>query len=99
VRFQSRTGYHNMFKEFRDVTLNGAIEQLYDEMASRHRTRAHQIHVIKTTVVRAADCKRDNITQFIDPKISFPVVRKLSRPSSRTFRTTYKASRPTLTAF
>lgn len=29
VRYQSRTGYHNMYKEYRDVTLNGAIEQLY----------------------------------------------------------------------
>lgn len=29
LRYQSRTGYHNMYKEFRDVTLNGAIGQLY----------------------------------------------------------------------
>lgn len=29
VRYQSRTGYHNMYKEYRDCTLNGAIEQLY----------------------------------------------------------------------
>ena len=29
VRYQSRTGYHNMYKEYRDTTLNGAIEQLY----------------------------------------------------------------------
>ena len=28
VRFQSRTGYHNMYKEYRDVTLNGAVEQV-----------------------------------------------------------------------
>ena len=29
VRYQSRTGYHNMYKEYRDTTLNGAVEQLY----------------------------------------------------------------------
>ena len=29
VRYQSRTGYHNMYKEYRDVTLNGAVEQMY----------------------------------------------------------------------
>lgn len=29
LRYQSRTGYHNMYKEFRDVTLNGAVEQMY----------------------------------------------------------------------
>ena len=39
VRYQSRTGYHNMYKEYRDLTLNGAISQMYQEMASRHRVR------------------------------------------------------------
>lgn len=29
VRYQSRTGYHNMYKEYRDVTLNGAVEQVH----------------------------------------------------------------------
>ena len=29
LRYQSRTGYHNMYKEYRDVTLNGAVEQMY----------------------------------------------------------------------
>jgi hypothetical protein len=29
LRYQSRTGYHNMYKEYRDTTLNGAVEQLY----------------------------------------------------------------------
>lgn len=29
LRYQSRTGYHNSYKEYRDVTLNGAVEQMY----------------------------------------------------------------------
>ena len=29
VRYQSRTGYHNAYKEYRDTTLNGAVSQLY----------------------------------------------------------------------
>ncbi len=37
VRYQSRTGYHNMYKEYRDTTLNGAVGQMFQEMASRHR--------------------------------------------------------------
>jgi len=28
VRYMSRTGFHNMYKEYRDVTLNGAVEQV-----------------------------------------------------------------------
>ena len=76
IRYQSRSGFHNMYKEFRDLTLNGAVEQMYTEMASRHRVRSHQMHIIKTTVVKAADCKRVNITQFHDSQIKFPVLRK-----------------------
>ena len=29
VRYQSRTGYHNMYKEYRYISLYGAIEELY----------------------------------------------------------------------
>ncbi len=63
LRYQSRTGYHNMYKEFRDVTLNGAVGQLYQEMASRHRVRAAGIQIIKTATVPASACKRPNTTQ------------------------------------
>ena len=28
VRYMSRTGFHNMYKEYRDTTLNGAVEQV-----------------------------------------------------------------------
>lgn len=82
LRYQSRTGYHNMFKEYRDLTLNGAIEQMYTEMASRHRVRSHQIHIIKTVTIKAADCKRANIMQFHDSQIKFPVLRKYVSISS-----------------
>jgi large subunit ribosomal protein L18Ae len=74
VRFQSRTGYHNMYKEYRDTTLNGAVEQMYDEMASL--------------------CKRENIKQFHDSKIKFPLTYRKIRPPSRKLKTTYKATRP-----
>jgi large subunit ribosomal protein L18Ae len=35
VRYQSRTGYHNAYKEYRDVTLNGAVQQLYEVRQQR----------------------------------------------------------------
>ena len=47
IRYQSRTGFHNMYKEYRDCTLNGAVEQLYDEMAGRHRVRKPCLQIIK----------------------------------------------------
>ncbi|KAJ8557851.1 hypothetical protein K7X08_004617 [Anisodus acutangulus] len=53
LRYQSRTGYHNMYKEYRDTTLNGGVEQMYTEMASRHRVRHHCIQIIKTATIPA----------------------------------------------
>ncbi|MCO5546887.1 hypothetical protein L7F22_000324 [Adiantum nelumboides] len=94
VRYQSRTGYHNMYKEYRDTTLNGAVEQMYDEMASRHRVRAPCIQIIKTATVPAKLCKRENTKQFHDSKIKFPLIFRKIRPPSRKLKTTYKATRP-----
>ncbi|KAK4386484.1 60S ribosomal protein L18a [Sesamum angolense] len=74
LRYQSRTGYHNMYKEYRDTTLNGAVEQMYTEMASRHRVRPHCIQIIKTATIPAKLCKRESTKQFHDSKIKFPLV-------------------------
>ncbi|KAK9808494.1 hypothetical protein WJX73_000888 [Symbiochloris irregularis] len=99
VRYQSRTGYHNMYKEYRDTILNGAVEQLYQEMGSRHRARAPVIQIIKTATVPAAMCKRDNTKQFHDSKIKFPLTRRVLRPSSRQHKTVFKAARPNVAMF
>jgi large subunit ribosomal protein L18Ae len=94
VRYQSRTGYHNMYKEYRDTTMNGAVEQMYDEMASRHRVRFPCIQIIKTATVPVSLCKRENTKQFHDSKIKFPLTYRKIRPPSRKLKTTFKATRP-----
>ncbi|XP_048333010.2 large ribosomal subunit protein eL20 isoform X2 [Ziziphus jujuba] len=96
LRYQSRTGYHNMYKEYRDTTLNGAVEHMYTEMASRHRVRSPCIQIIKTATVPAKLCKRESTKQFHNSKIKFPLVFKKVRPPTRKLKTTYKASRPNL---
>ncbi|GFS43170.1 ribosomal protein L18ae/LX family protein [Actinidia rufa] len=96
LRYQSRTGYHNMYKEYRDTTLNGAVEQMYTEMASRHRVRHHCIQIIKTATIPAKLCKRESTKQFHNSKIKFPLVHRTVRPPTRKLKTTYKASRPNL---
>ena len=94
IRYQSRTGYHNMYKEFRDVTLNGAVDQMYTEMASRHRVRAAGLQIVKTATVASNKCKRVAVTMMHDPKISFPLSQKVVRPISKSLRTTFKYKRP-----
>ncbi|XP_049936852.1 60S ribosomal protein L18a-1-like [Nymphaea colorata] len=96
LRYQSRTGYHNMYKEYRDTTPNGVVEQMYDEMASRHRVGFPRIQIIKTATVPAKLCKRESTKQFNDSKIKFPLVYKKVRSPTRKLKTTFKASRPNL---
>ncbi|KAK8336852.1 hypothetical protein V6Z12_A09G146500 [Gossypium hirsutum] len=82
LRYQSRTSYHNMYKEYRDTTLNGAVEQKYTEMVSRHRVRFPCIQIIKTATIPAKLCKRDSTKQLHNSKIKFPLV-QLGRFSKR----------------
>ncbi|XP_019418427.1 PREDICTED: 60S ribosomal protein L18a-2-like [Lupinus angustifolius] len=96
LRYQSRTGYHNMYKEYRDTTLNGAVEAMYNEMASRHRVRFPCIQIIKTATIAAKLCKRESTKQFHNSKIKFPLVYKKIRPPTRKLKTTYKAKKPNL---
>ena len=99
VRYESRTGTHNMYKEYRDVTLNGAVAQMYQEMASRHRVRFAQVQIIKTATVDYHACKRDNTKQFHNESIKFPITHKLARATAPEYKTLYKASRPSVAMF
>merc|ERR1712159_918296 len=61
IRYQSRTGYHNAYREYRDMTMNGAVERLFKEMASRHRISYECIQIIRTVVFTPKQCKREAI--------------------------------------
>jgi len=99
LRVMSRTGYYNMYKEFRDVTMNGAIDQMYQDLAARHRIRASCIQIIKTGVLADEDCKRPNITQFHKENLAFPLPIKTKRASEKKYRSTFKANRPNVAHF
>ena len=45
LRYNSRSGTHNMYKEFRELTRADAVNHLYQDMAARHRARFASIHV------------------------------------------------------
>lgn len=95
LRYDSRSGTHNMYREYRDLTLTGAVDQMYSEMAGRHRCRPRSIQIIRTGIVAAKDTKRPDIQQFHDANIKFPLTHRLPRAPKKKFRTTFKAARPT----
>ena len=45
MRYDSRTGHHNMYREYRDVSVNGAVSKMYQDVASRHRSRFSNVQV------------------------------------------------------
>lgn len=45
IRYDSRSGTHNMYKEYREMSRVDAVESLYADMAARHRARFRSIHV------------------------------------------------------
>merc|ERR1711862_945197 len=93
LRYESRTNTHNMYKEFRDVNINGAVSQLYAEMAGRHRAKPGAVQIINTAVLKAAECKRDHVVEMHQNDLKCPMITKLPLVSKR-MRTTFKASRP-----
>ena len=58
LRYDTRTCTVNMYKEYRDLTLCGAVSQLYLEMSGRHSARSETIQIIRTSVLPEADLKR-----------------------------------------
>ena len=95
LRYQSRTSIHNMYKEFRDVSLNGAISQLHQEMAGNHRANKDTISIIRTSVLHRKDeVRRPKSNLYRDSKLRFPILRSVPRASHKRYRTVFKANRP-----
>jgi len=95
-KYLSRTGVINMYKEFRDVTLCGAVAQMYSEMAGRHSGRPETVQIIKTKVVAKADVLRANVLQYNETDLKYPKITTLKRAPTRAHHAVFTASRPTV---
>ena len=62
-----------MYREYRDLTVSGAITQCYRDMGARHRARAHAIQIIRVETVEAGKTRRPLVKQMHDSKIKFPL--------------------------
>ena len=94
VKYNSRSGTHNMYREYRDVTLNGAIDNLYNDMAGRHRARFESIQIIRTATVADADCKRNTTPQYHAADLKYPLPHRVLRAPSKQLRNLFSAKRP-----
>lgn len=82
IKYNSRSGTHNMYKEYRDVSLVGAVEQMYSELAGRHRARFSSIHIVDTCIVPAGLRKARQYNPEIDGDVA-PI--GVKRPSIKQF--------------
>jgi len=96
IRYLTRTGTVNMYKEYRDVSLCGAVSQMYMEMSGRHSAASNSIQIIRTSVLDKNSCKRKQIEQFNSANIKFPKTNNLKRAPSKALGSRVRANRPTL---
>jgi large subunit ribosomal protein L18Ae len=93
LRYDSRSGTHNFYKEYRSTKLTNAIDMMFAEMAGLHRARRTSIQIIRTATIRAKDCKRPPILQFHSGSIKFPLAHVVPRTSNKRFRAAFAAKR------
>ncbi|KAI9316494.1 60S ribosomal protein L18ae [Dichotomocladium elegans] len=79
IRYDSRSGTHNMYKEYRAMTRAEAVETCYQDMAARHRARFSSIQIMRVAEVKAADVRRQYIKQLLVPKLAFPLPHRVQR--------------------
>ncbi|KAK8385385.1 hypothetical protein O3P69_012313 [Scylla paramamosain] len=89
LRYDSRSGTHNMYREYRDLTVSGAVTQCYRDMGARHRARAHSIQIMRVETVSSGKCRRPLTTQFHNSKIKFPYLTHHKKKNMKRDRITY----------
>jgi large subunit ribosomal protein L18Ae len=96
LKYLTRKDYVNMYKEYRDTTLNGAVGQMYSELSGRHSARHECIHIIKTVVLHDSELKRPQVAQFAKKSLRFPKLTQIRRAPLVSQKSTFKATRPIL---
>ncbi|KZO98664.1 putative 60S large subunit ribosomal protein [Calocera viscosa TUFC12733] len=90
LRYDSRSGTHNMYKEFRALSRAEAVSSMYQDMAARHRARFRSVHILRVQEIeKTADVKRPYIRQLLEPKLRFPLPHRVTKS-----RSTFSAVRP-----
>lgn len=96
LRYLTRTGTVNMYKEYRDTTLCGAVSQMYMEMSGRHSASLDSIQIIRTSVLKNSEVKRAQTLQFANESIKFPKTNNLKRAPTKALKNRVTAKRASL---
>jgi len=79
LRYDSRSGTHNMYREYREMSVVKAVTACYRDMGARHRARATSIQIIRVETVAANKCRRPQVKQFHNGKLRFPLPKRIEQ--------------------
>ena len=96
LRYLTRADTVNMYKEYRDVSLCGAVSQMYMELSGRHSAAQDSIQIIRTSVLGNNELRRPQTIQFTDENIKFPKTNTLKRAPTKAYGNRVRAIKPTL---
>jgi large subunit ribosomal protein L18Ae len=99
LTFKSTRATHNIYKQYRDTTTEGAVVRLYQEMAGTHSVPAKSISIIRIAEVPAENAESRNIAQFAEKGVKYPIVKQLIRPSHPSQKRVLSRKRPTICGF
>jgi large subunit ribosomal protein L18Ae len=83
IRYDSRSGTHNMYKEYREMSRCDAVEALYQDMAARHRARFRSIHVSRRQIVTIDWCAGAHSVRQILKVVEIEKTEDVKRPYIR----------------
>ncbi|GAA5918916.1 hypothetical protein JCM6882_003373 [Rhodosporidiobolus microsporus] len=83
LRYDSRSGTHNMYKEFRELSRADAVHACYQDMAARHRARFRSVQILRVAEIeKTVDVRRTNIKQLLTPNLRFPLPHRVVKSRS-----------------
>ncbi|KAI5287826.1 60S ribosomal protein L20 [Ascosphaera aggregata] len=84
LRYDSRSGTHNMYKEYREMSRTDAVDAMYKDMAARHRTRFRSIHILKVVEITDKNLiRRPYIKQLLTKDLKFPLPHRAPKTASK----------------
>jgi len=90
LRYDSRSGTHNMYKEYRELSRADAVHACYQDMAARHRARFRSVQILRVAEIeKTADVRRPHIKQLLTPHLRFPLPHRVLKG-----RSLFLANRP-----
>ena len=94
IRYEPKSGIINMYKEYRDVIISAAVEQMYIEMSGIYKAKWSSIVILRVEELKNNQYIRNLTKQFNINDIKFPLIRNIYRSEINGTTSYFKANRP-----